>query len=63
MNATTQMVPLNSLKMFKGKTIKSIDERSENQIEIVFTDGKELRLEAVNIGPHGLIGIEKSIPQ
>ena len=54
---------VNSLsKSLVGKTIKAIDESNVNCVNIEFTDGTELLLEAENVG-HGLIGIIGYIPK
>jgi hypothetical protein len=57
----TEMVE-NITNLMVGKTIKAVDESSQNCISIEFTDGTNLLLEAENIGM-GLIGIVGYIPK
>lgn len=60
---TDETKMLNSLsESMIGKTIKAIDESSVNCLNIEFTDGTSLLLEAENVG-HGLIGIMGYIPK
>ena len=61
MTPTTPVVQANSMKQFVGKTIKSINDKYVNQIEITFTDGSEVRLEAEG-GDMGL-WVAKYVPR
>lgn len=45
MNATTPVVRTDNLRFLRGKTIQEV-RKSVNQVEIRFTDGQEIRLEA-----------------
>ena len=56
----SRSMPLIDPETLQGKTIQGIDASAFNCINLLFTDGTEVCIEAIN-GEYGLLGVEVMI--